>query len=74
MSEYPQFPIESLLKRWDKLPDLMRAEVVGFCSYAVAKAEAALDVAEAWAAKEASEKAAATARSKNARLRVVKSA
>lgn len=74
MSEYDHFPIESLMKWWEKLPDKMRAEVVGYCSYAVAKAEAALSVAEAWAAEEAAKKAAATTRSQNARLRVVKSA
>lgn len=74
MSEYDHFPIEPLLKRWEKLPDDIKPEVHGFCREAVLRAEAALCVAEVWAAKEASKKAAATARSSNARLRVVKSA
>lgn len=74
MSEYDQLPIEPLLKRWEKLPVSIRPFVHGYFAAAVRDLESGIRIAEEFAAKEAAEKAAAVKRSKNARLRVIKSA
>lgn len=74
MSEYSHFPIESLMKRWERLPVSIRPFVHGYFAAAVRDLESGIRIAEEFAAKEALGKAAAVKRGKNARLHVVKSA
>ena len=50
---YAELPIADLVQRWERLPQLARADAFGYMSSAVERARVAIDMAEKFAQREA---------------------